>query len=239
VEEVEQGNEMVTACVVDENDLKAEYREKIMKESVEAEMVIVETEENKEQNQPPTLWQRYTIPIFLFVFIMIFILVMVLTFAGGNDDDTIQSLPTVTMSPSDQNQDVSGWDPVLPPTLQAIQDRGYIRCRASPSEQDKGFGFSIDLVRTTLSMHAIYASCHFLMFKSWLQPSVVHCQLRFSMEMPVGLNSLPFLFQNSGRQLTMERSMFRTRELPSTWCEIFWRYVGSLTVYLDAKVRCI
>jgi hypothetical protein len=146
---VVEDNAMVTACVVDEKDLVAEYREKILKESERAEIVIVETEKNTEHNQPPTLWQRYAIPIFLFIFIMIFILVMALTFADGNDDDTIQSLPTVTMSPSDQHQDLSGGDPVLPPTLQAIQDRGYIRCRAVTSEQDEGFGFGIDLVRIT------------------------------------------------------------------------------------------
>jgi hypothetical protein len=150
VVEVEQGNYMVTAFVVDENDLETKCRENILRETVDAEMVLVETEENTEQNQPPILWKRYTIAMFQFMVLVIFTLVMIFTFFSvGSDDDTIQILPTVTMSPSEDNEDLSGGDPVLPPTLQAIQDRGYIRCRAVDSERIEGFGFSIDLVRTT------------------------------------------------------------------------------------------
>jgi DNA-binding Lrp family transcriptional regulator len=140
-----QGNYMVTAFVVDENELETKCRENILRETVDAEMVLVETEENTEQNQPPILWKRYTMAMFV-----IFTLVMIFTFFSvGSDDDTIQILPTVTMSPSEVNEDWSGRDPALPPTLQAIQDRGYIRCRAVDSERIEGFGFSIDLVRTT------------------------------------------------------------------------------------------
>ena len=35
----------------------------------------------------------------------------------------------------------------LKPVLQAIQERGFIRCRADPLEVSQNEGFSLDLVR--------------------------------------------------------------------------------------------
>jgi hypothetical protein len=144
-----QDNSIVNANVVDEEDLEAEYRDRILGGIVEAS----EVQAVQESQEPPTFWERHKIPIILCI-VMHAVLVLVITliiFKDDDDDDDddrpFRNMPTPTEAPSSADTHVQGY-PALPPTLQGIHERGYIRCQVGDHQLDLERGHAIDLVST-------------------------------------------------------------------------------------------
>jgi hypothetical protein len=117
---------IVSAKVVDEQELEAEYRDRILGDIFDASEVLP-----VQESEPPTFWERHKISVVLCIVMTTVVLVLVL-------------LLTLNEAPSAETQ----LPPTLPPTLQGIHERGYIRCRVSDRAVDIGEGYSIDLVST-------------------------------------------------------------------------------------------
>jgi hypothetical protein len=89
---------------------------------------------------------------YLLIVIAVLAAALAIVFSTRPDDQSRNSSSTGGKENQESQNNVTNAPTMipstLPPTLEAIQERGYIRCRAVPSEREQGFGFSIDLVRS-------------------------------------------------------------------------------------------
>jgi hypothetical protein len=127
---------IVSANVVDEQELEAEYRDRILGDIFDASEILP-----LQESEPPTFWERHKISVVLCI-LMTTVLVLVLLL-------TLTEAPSAETQVQDNvSEETPTFPPTLPPTLQGIHERGYIRCRVSDREVDVGKGYSIDLVST-------------------------------------------------------------------------------------------
>ena len=151
---------MVNANAVDEQELEAEYRQKILGEIVEAAEVtaIPISEDEPESNES----NRFKLFICLVVtaIVAIVVLVLALTLPHRKDESKGLSVPpeqesTPSIDTSSTSEDEKAYTAqptleeapiILPPTLETIKQRGSLICRPGDQDIELGFGLSLELV---------------------------------------------------------------------------------------------
>jgi hypothetical protein len=116
----------------------AEERERWLRETNQNAVFATAVEVNdKDANR----WKRKIALLVLFVIGTVTTLSILLPRERSKNDDPFQNLPTPTEAPSSADTRGQGY-PALPPTLQGIHERGYIRCRVGD------YTHAMDLVST-------------------------------------------------------------------------------------------
>ena len=103
------------------------------------------SERSEAQTKQPLWWKWVFVAVSILIIVVIVVAVVLSKSSTSSAKPMdvvgeVDATKTPTMSPT-------GFSPEsLPPTLQRIQERGFVKCRGSPDEVDSGVGFSVDMV---------------------------------------------------------------------------------------------